>query len=88
MNPELQNESPLEPHNTSNSLLPNLDNTDTFTSTSSPSEWLNMNFQDEALPPEDQEAESQLPSPQNLWTYWHQRLAHLSKVRMQAMAIE
>jgi hypothetical protein len=86
MIPELQNGSPLEPHNTSTALLPNLDNTDT--STSSPSEWLNMNFQDEASPPEDQQAESQPPSPQNLWTYWHQRLGHLSKVRMQAMAIE
>jgi hypothetical protein len=86
--PELQNGSLLEPHNTSNALLPNLDNTDTSTSTSSPSEWLNMNFQDEASPPEEQQAEFQPPSPQNLWTYWHQRLGHLSKVRMQAMAIE
>jgi hypothetical protein len=47
-----------------------------------------MNFQDEASPPEEQQAESQPPSPQNLWAYWHQCLGHLSKVRMQAMAIE
>ena len=82
--PELQNGSPMELQGTI-ALPPHLDITD---KTPPPPEWLNMNFQDGSSPAEDQQMESQTPSPQNLWTYWHQRLGHLSKVRMQAMALE
>jgi GAG-pre-integrase domain len=84
--PELQNGSPLELHNTSTKLLPSLDNSETLQSP--PSEWLNMNFMDETSPLKDQQMESQTTSTQDLWTHWHQRLGHLSKVRMKTMAIE
>ena len=62
--PEIQNRSPLEPHNTSTALLPYLDIIDI--PPPPPSEWLNMTFQDEDSPTEDQQAESQTPSPQIL----------------------
>jgi hypothetical protein len=84
--PELQNGSPLELHNTSTNLLPSLDNSETLQSP--PSEWLNMNFMDETSPSKIQRMESQTTSTQDLWTHSHQRLGHLSKVRMKTMAIE
>ena len=50
-----------------------------------PHEWLNLHFQDKPVMIEE-ESTYQAPSPQALWTYWHQRLGHISKVRMRSMA--
>jgi len=76
--------SDLEMPTTSSPLLPEETYHDTEATT--PSEWLRMQFQDKSSLIENEPEPYQAPSPQALWTYWHQRLGHLSKIRMRAMA--
>jgi hypothetical protein len=55
-----------------------------ISATTTPPEWLKIQFQDPSSLIEGEP--EQTSSPQALWKHWHQRLGHLSKICMRAMA--
>jgi hypothetical protein len=75
-------EPDLEMPTTSSPFLP--EGAENHAATTIPPEWLEMQFQDPS--PLIEGEPGHIPSNQALWTYWHQRLGHLSKICMRAMA--